>query len=108
VRKVLAIPAFSRQIMRGPGMAYIVVYGAYILIWVLILKLVFLVSPFDAIGRSVAATDAAGNFQDSPLAEIKSPVGVVIRSRGVAPIRAERPFSAAGRRHWLSQELAFR
>lgn len=81
VREVLAIPAFAHRIMRGLGMAYIVGYGAYILIWVLILVLVFLVSPFDAIGRSVAATDAAENFQDSPLVEIKSPSGVVTQYR---------------------------
>lgn len=80
-RKVFAIPEFARHFMRGLGMTYIAGYGAYIGIWVLILVLVFLVSPFDAVGRSVAAADAAENFQNSPWVELKSPTGAVTRYR---------------------------
>lgn len=76
IREVFAIPAFARHFMRGLGMTYIVGYGAYIGIWALILVLVFLVSPFDAVGRSAAEADAAEHFQDNPLVELKSPAGV--------------------------------
>lgn len=81
IRTVFAIPEFARHFMRGLGMTYIAGYGAYIGIWVLILVLVFLVSPFDAVGHSAAAADAAEHFQDSPLVELKSPAGVARQYR---------------------------
>jgi hypothetical protein len=75
--RVFAPPAMVRPFLRGLGTTYIVGYFGYLALSGLILVLILLVAPFDAVGRSIAARDVANGFASSPRVSVTAADGTL-------------------------------
>lgn len=76
--RVFAPPAVVRPFLRGLGTTYIVGYFSYLALCGLMLVLILLVAPFDAVGRSIAARDVAKGFASSPQVTIAAADGAPV------------------------------
>lgn len=73
--RVFAPPAMVRPFLQGLGTTYVVGYFGYLALSGLILVLILLVAPFDAVGRSIAARDVANGFASSPQVSVTAADG---------------------------------
>lgn len=75
IGKTFTPPPFVKAFMSGLGTVYLAGYIGCVLVWVVSLILIVLVLPFGAVGKSVAAKDAAEQFATSPMAVVKDAHG---------------------------------